>query len=241
MTNRTGSLLLVLVMAGGARATLGAQNYGVPLFTNPRISTGVRLHADAGRPSESLNNQDLTVVQGGVSFVIGPVGISAAAAANLRQVDQCASNQANCDINTQVSAGALALIKVFGGGQKPVSVSLFGGASTDLNAIDYLGVQQPKQLNIPLGVAIGYRIPLGVASLNVWGAPRINLTRFANCTAQQTICDESESNFRWAVGADLPVFKVISVRAAFDGGKVYGGESVNFMGVGVSLGFGGMR
>jgi hypothetical protein len=240
MTNRTGSVLLALVMAGGAATTLSAQNFGLPLFTNPRVATGVRIHADAGRNTQSVNNVDRTVVQGGLSFAIGPVGINAAVAGNLTDIKNCSGGGANCNVNTVVSAGALAMIKVYGGGRRNVSVSAFGGASTDLNALDYLGVEQPKQLTIPFGVSIGYRIPLGLASLNVWAAPRMNMIKFVNCAAGDTTCDTSETKFRWAVGADLPIFRILSARVAYDSGKI-GTETVNFIGVGASIGFGGMR
>ena len=251
LTTRTGTAMLALVLAGGAATALSAQNYGLPLFTNPRISTGIRLHADFGRPGDAItlpdgSTADLTIFQAGLSFAIGPVGINAAVAANQADITACSNQSTQCDVNTTASAGVLAQIKAYGGGRRNVSVSLFGGASTDITAWDVAtSGELPKQLNIPLGVAIGYRIPLGVASLNVWGAPRYSVQKFVNCSAgNQQVCDTSEGNFRWAVGADLPIFRVISVRAAYDSGKVGSGsnkQTVSFFGAGVSFGFGGMR
>ena len=63
--------------------------------------------------------------------------------------------------------------------------------------------------------------------------------------AAADICPENESNFRWAVGADLPIFSILSVRASFDSGKIRNaaGQDVtyNYWGIGASIGLGGMR
>lgn len=242
---RAGSVMLGLVLAGASAAQ--AQNYGMPLFTNPRYGTGIRIHADAGRPSEALNlpdstAADVTVLQVGASLAIGPIGLNAAVAANQADVERCGGSQANCQIDDAMSAGVLAQLRIAGGGRQNLSLSLFGGASTDITAYDVAGIEQPKLLTIPVGVAIGLRIPLGVASLNLWGAPRFNLYRFVGCQQGDSFCDNySESEFRWAVGADLPILRILSIRAAFDAGKDAAGNDNNFVGVGVSLGFGGMR
>jgi len=73
-------------------------------------------------------------------------------------------------------------------------------------------------------------------------------TKFVGCPATDpvgfsglsTMCKTTKSDFRWAVGADLPIFSIISLRAAFDGGKM-AGQTVNYWGVGASIGIGGMR
>lgn len=243
---RAGSVVFGLLLAGAAVAQ--AQNYGMPLFTNPRYSTGIRVHADAGRPSDALqlpdsSTADVTVLQLGASLALGPLGINAAVAANQADVERCGRNQSNCEIDDALSAGVLAQLRIAGGGRQNLSLSLFGGASTDINAYDVAGVSQPKLLNIPVGVAIGLRIPLGVASLNIWGAPRMNFSKYVGCNSQnQSLCDlDAEREFRWAVGADLPILRVLSIRAAFDAGKDASGQSNNFVGLGVSLGIGGMR
>ena len=46
--------------------------------------------------------------------------------------------------------------------------------------------------------------------------------------------------FRWAVGADVPIFGLLSVRAAYDSGSK-SGVTTSFWGVGASIGIGGMR
>ena len=49
----------------------------MPLFTNPRYGTGLRVHADFGQSDgPGLLFGKVTVVQGGVSFALGPLGLT---------------------------------------------------------------------------------------------------------------------------------------------------------------------
>jgi hypothetical protein len=201
------------------------------------------------------------VVQGGVSLALGPLGIGANVGAKRDDLEAVSNNcepsgtSSGCGTETVVVGSALAQLRVAGGGRSNLSLSLFGGVSVPVQAIELAGLTQDqrdtlraygiidsvKTYTIPLGVAVGLRIPLGVASLNLWGAPRLNLTRYSNCTG----CKGSQ-DFRWAVGADFPIFRILSIRAAYDSGKVKNPvsgaeETVSFIGVGASLGIGGMR
>ena len=264
---RSGWLAAVLVLAAAPRAF--AQVPGMPLFTNPRYATGIRVHADYGRPTKNdPSGADLSVVQGGLGFVLGPVGIDAnvgALRSDVSCVQACQNNpnSTGCNANSKVTASALLQLRVAGAGRSNLSVSLFGGGSMDLTSYDvidctgltgtaltvctnYRDAHAAKQLTIPVGAAVGYRIPLGFGSLNLWGAPRMNLSKFVNCAAGNTApCDaKMQSNFRWAVGADFPILRVLSIRAAYDTGKE--GPSgatytTSVWGIGASLGIGGMR
>ena len=50
----------------------------------------------------------------------------------------------------------------------------------------------------------------------------------------------TKSDFRWAVGVDVPILRILSIRAAYDSGKL-AGQTVNYFGLGASIGIGGMR
>jgi hypothetical protein len=237
-----------------------AQIPGMPLFTNPRYGTGLRVHADYGQATEAAVAE--RVIEGGLSLALGPIGLSATVGtlkSNLSTAQTCINNPTlNCS-SQHLSAAALAQLRVMGGGHSNMSLSLFGGAATDVNAGDFVDCtqftgtalticqqekanRQTKALTIPVGAAIGLRIPLGVASLNLWGAPRYSLTKFVNCPSSNTLpCDAKiDGVFRWAVGADFPILKILSIRAAFDSGKV-GNQTVSFWGLGASIGLGGVR
>lgn len=245
-TTRAGSAALALALFSAAPAM--AQIPGMPLFTNPRFATGFRIHADMGLPTNSDPNGSTKVVQGGANFVLGPVGLEANVGATLNSVNStnsCSSlaTATQACFQNHYTVSALAQLKLYGGGMSNLTISGFGGASVDIDSASMAnglttGAQNPKQINIPVGVAVGYRIPLGLASLNVWAAPRYNFTRFSGCTG----CTNPDPYFGWAVGADIPVFRILSIRAAYDSKKPKGAtESINSFGVGASIGVGGMR
>jgi len=246
--NRAGTALLAVVLAGGAGASLKAQIPGMPLFTNPRYGTGLRIHADIGKLT-GTQPVDQRVLQAGVSLAIGPVGLNVNVGSNKSTIDAangCIATPTLSCASSTATASALAQLRVWGGGRNNLSLSVFGGGSLTLDLGDALasaGSGSPvlasnKELHIPVGAALGLHIPLGLGSLNLWGAPRFNLTRFVNCTG--TCPTNPKSTFGWAVGADLPIFRVFSVRAAYDSHKV-GTQTVNVIGAGASFGIGGMR
>lgn len=243
MTGRMRVAGAVVTGMLGFAAVAAAQIPGMPLFTNPRYGTGLRVHADFGQNTErGTSIGGLTVVQAGVSFALGPVGIDASAGTlkdQIKDTQVCLETPTVSCSDTKVSVAALAQYRLMGGGVNPLSLSAFGGAAMDITAYDAakfdLGTGSlPKELTIPLGVSVGLHTPFG---LNLWGAPRYNLTRWVNCGGP---CPSGTSKFRWAVGADYPILGVLSVRAAYDSGK-YGDATVNYWGIGASIGLGGMR
>jgi len=245
-TKRASTALLALVLAGGAGASLMAQIPGMPLFTNPRYGTGLRVHADAGKPTDT-DNADLMVLQAGVSLAIGPIGLNANVGTTKTTLDAaqgCIESPTIDCASSRATASALAQLRVWGGGRNNLSLSVFGGGSMDFDAGDALagGPVPNKELHIPVGAALGLHVPLGLGSLNLWGAPRYNLTRFVNCSG--TCPTNPDGTFGWAVGADLPIFRVFSIRAAYDSHQEKNGTTtttVNVIGVGASFGIGGMR
>lgn len=243
MTGRMRVASAVVTGLLGFAAVASAQIPGMPLFTNPRYGTGLRVHADFGQNTDQGTSiGKLTVVQGGVSFALGPIGFDASVGMPKEQLSSAQgcikTPTADCS-DQKYSAAVLAQLRVMGGGSNPLALSVFGGAAMDVTGYDAasfdLGTGTlPKELNIPIGAALGVHTPFG---LNVWGAPRFNLTRFVNCGGT---CPDGTSKFRWAIGADMPILSILSVRAAYDSGK-YGDVTLNYWGVGVSLGLGGMR
>jgi hypothetical protein len=253
---RVGAVLVAGLLGFAAQAS--AQVRGMPLFTNPRYGTGIRVHADLGQTTDSGTALGSgTVVQGGVTFALGRLGIGANLGANFDEARSISSG-ATADASTSVTASAIVQLRLLGGGTSPLSVSIFGGASSDISAQNVVAgsvsMKFPRYMNAPVGAAVGLHVPLGIASLNLWGAGRMVFSKFVNCpsvTEDPTpgdllnhFCDTTDKNFRWAVGADIPVFSIFSVRAAYDSGKVGTGaaqQTVSVWGLGASIGIGGMR
>jgi hypothetical protein len=251
---------VLALVAVAAVPALRAQIPGMPLFTNPRYATGLRIHADLGQPTTSGTSvSGSTVVQGGVTFALGPIGIGANVGMINDDFKKAVNNCAGCSSQTAATASALAQLRIMGGGASNLSLSVFGGASMQLKALDLAGLSQAqkdslaligiygdstKQLTIPVGAALGLKIPLGLASVNLWGAPRWNITKFLQCptSGAGSNCPASgKAKFRWAVGADVPIFSILSVRVAYDTGKDFLDRTTTVWGVGASIGLGGMR
>jgi hypothetical protein len=255
---RRAKIVYVLTALTATFATAAnAQVTGMPLFTNPRVTTGVRVHADIGQPTGSGTQPgNLTVIQGGVTLGLGPVGIGANVGAlrnDIKNLQGCSSSTlTGCNPQTKVTGSALVQLKLMGGGLIPLSLSVFGGASTDFSGFDAASLPaavpqslkdslKTKEVTIPVGAAIGLHVPLLFTSLNLWGAPRINFHKFINCgTTNPQMCSSTTNALRWAAGVDIPLLPILSIRAAYDSGKL-AGQTVNDWGVGVSVGLGGMR
>ncbi len=253
--HRAGMAVVIGALAVGAAATAQAQIAGMPLFTNPNFGTGVRLHADLGLPTTKPDSvvagvQNYSVIQGGVTLALGRLGLGANIGATRNDFKTFTSGGTSYNVGSQtkVTASALAQLRLYGGGPSPVGVSLFAGASTDITAYSLSGLPDSiknqlggseRNLTIPAGAAIGIKLPLVVISPTVWGAGRVNFTKVLNCPSGAS-CPSQKGEFRWAVGLDVPLLSILSVRAAFDSGKVLG-QTVNNFGVGASVGLGGMR
>ena len=248
----------VAVLAGlmGFAAQAAAQIPGMPLFTNPRWGSGIRVHADVGQAVDAGTTiGDQTVAQGGVSLALGPIGLNANVGTNFNRAVELANTQ-EYDLEDSFTGSALAQLRVAGGGRSNLSLSVFGGASMEVTgseiAFETVNIEYPKYATFPVGASLGLRIPLGLGSLNVWGAGRMVFAKYMNCpdtdpvvglvtlTGLSTMCDETDRTFRWAVGADLPIFRILSIRAAYDSGKIED-QTVNYWGIGASIGIGGMR
>jgi len=257
--HRAGMAVMIGALVAGAAGQARAQIQGMPLFTNPRYATGFRVHADLGLPtSKTTSLGDYNVLQGGVTFAIGPVGIGANVGATRNDFKTISSGASSADVgaSTKVTASALLQVRVYGGGLSPWSLSLFGGASMDVNGFSFANIgslptavqdsikgSNPEVLTIPAGAALGLKLPLVIISPNVWVAPRYNFTKIRNCPSGATC--KTDGEFRWAVGLDVPIFRVLSVRAAYDSGKIKGAsgatQTISNFGVGASIGIGGMR
>jgi hypothetical protein len=242
---RTASILAVLGTAAGAVAE--AQIPIMPLFVNPRYTSGFRVHVDVAETTDSLDLGNIAVVQAGATFAIGPVGMAAnvgSSKADLAGLQACQANPNDpaCG-DKKVTLSALAQLRVAGGGVNPLALSIFGGASLDLNGWEAAGSSLPqslqdslgvKILTIPVGVSVGYKL----GPLTVWGAPRYVFRKGSNCGS--TPCPANDNGFAWSVGADLPLLGILAVRGAYNSGQI-NGETLNSVGLGASVGFGGVH
>lgn len=244
---RVGTALVAGLLGFAAQAS--AQVPGMPLFTNPRYATGLRVTADLGQPTDmGTGIGDKTVAQVGANFVLWRIGIGANVGTNFNRARELAASR-SYELSDNFTGSAIAQFRVIGGGISPLSLSIFGGASMDVTGSDlaYASVAgasapYPKFMNFPVGAALGLRVPLGITSLSFWGAPRYVFSKYVNCpatdpsilvggvtytaTGLSTMCDKTGRDFRWAAGVDLPILKIFSIRAAYDSGKLWARDPV---------------
>src|SRR5439155_8607119 len=120
-----------------------------------------------------------SVIQGGLGFVLGPVGVDAnvgALRSDVKSIQACQTNpnSTGCNSNSKVTASGLLQLRVMGAGRSNLSLSLFGGGSMDLTSYDvidcsgltglalstctsYRDQHAAKQLTIPVGASLGLR------------------------------------------------------------------------------------
>lgn len=249
-----------LVLLSAATSAVQAQIPGMPLFTNPKFTSGFRIHADAGMDlgNEAVTFSSAQVFQGGVSFAAGIVGLGLNVGAtknDLENVQDCVGAPVTCESQTKVTGSALLQLRLVGGGQQNGALSVFGGVSSDFSGYDSPEFQSycadnggfinqatcdslaVKVLTLPVGVSVGFKL----GPMTVWGAPRYVMFKAVNCSANVTsLCETNGGDFRWAVGANLPLFSIVSLRAAYDSGKIED-QVVNRLGVGVTIGLGGVH
>ena len=140
--HRAGMAVVLGVLAAGAASRAQAQIQGMPLFTNPRYATGFRVHADLGLPTDTkVGLGDYSVIQGGVTFALGPVGLGANVGATRNDFKNISNGTGGTvGAQTKITASALAQLRVYGGGASPFALSLFGGASMDVQAYQFSGL-----------------------------------------------------------------------------------------------------
>ena len=120
---RVGTALVAGLLGFAAQAA--AQIPGMPLFTNPRYGTGIRVHADLGQYTKAgtLGNEN-TVVQGGVGFALGPLGIGANIGTNFQRARTLAGGTDTVGLQDNFSGSAIAQLRILGGGRNPLALSV---------------------------------------------------------------------------------------------------------------------
>ena len=73
---------------------------------------------------------------------------------------------------------------------------------------------------------------------STFGAPRYVFRKASDCGA--TACPGNDNSFAWSVGADLPLLGILAIRGAYNSGQI-NGETINSVGLGASVGIGGVH
>ncbi len=193
-----------------------AQVPGVPVLQNAFANPGLAFAANFG-------------AGGGQSF------FGAAAAWGLGggrlQVSGAAGVQRDNDASRGAYGGRVAA-SVWTSAGGALGVGAFAGIGGAPRTRDDAGVDNnPALLNIPAGLTIGYRRPLGaVRGFSVYASPMYQWSR-----AEIGNVSGSEGNFAGAVGVDFALTQSIGLTAGAQFGKGSGDDNGSLLGFAVSF------
>lgn len=201
------SVMAALPLVAASEAA-SAQVLGVPVYFNPRGGTGFGVAANAG-----VTSSDLAAVEGKAWALSGSFGLS-----RLRLTGTVATFNPDPAGDNQTAFGAMAEMRLFGGGLVPVAIS--AGAGVGANKTATAGMDD-LEVHIPIGLAAALNLPL--FPLKPWVAPRIQLDRRLvddPATAAIDPAMESATSFRVSAGVDFSLLLGLGVHAAVDWGKL---------------------
>lgn len=188
------TLLTCLMLAAFGAGSAHAQLANVPVYANPSIS-GFRIAADYAKGMNDESFEYWAVAgQGhfGISRLVAGAGIGAV----------------DIDGNTEVTYMGSLAVKVVDNGL--FAVALQGGIGfTDLSA-DSL-VDALKTRDIPVSLGVGLHLPLVVASIDPWIAPRYTFRRHSSGDVSDT-----RDHFGLSAGVDATLVFGLGLQIAVD-------------------------
>jgi hypothetical protein len=200
--------LIALVMFGATGHTggLAAQVAGMPV-RNAGVGPGIGIAADVGFPNADAGKGFALAATGAIG--LGPFGLTASVAT---------WNQKGTQGSSINSVGFTGNIRVFGGAEGPVSVTLQGGGGYD-------NAGGSNNWHIPVGVGLAVTIPTQAFSIKPWIAPRYSIAGDS----------PDETHFGISGGVDLGLRSGLTLRAMYDRLSAGAGESPSVLSLG--LGF----
>ena len=193
---RTAAMALAFAVTASSSV---AQLVGNPVYA-PVGAGGLTLAADLGRGMNDASGE--TTFFGGRAEVGLPL-IRIGAGVGIYD-----PNVAGAD--KEVTWAGNAALQVFGGPLVPVSISLQAGVGY-LKTSGTGGVGSDETtLNVPVGLALAVNIPTPGFSIDLWVAPRLQITRTSNGTS------DTDVNFAASAGVNLGLPIGLGVHVALD-------------------------
>jgi hypothetical protein len=198
------SLLTPLVLASLVAAMAGtdvaeAQVPGIPVY-NAGVPRGIGLYGDVGFPNDEAG--------GGTGYgLTGRIGFGAlGATAILSSYDPDGPRDAN------LSVGATANYRVFGGPLVPLAVTLQAGVGYAKPDAGLLPDEDITQLRFPIGVGFALTIPNPALAIKPWLAPRLDIVR----TSVEGFDGRTDSEFGLSGGLELNTLGGFGIHASYD-------------------------
>lgn len=198
MTQRVRGAIIVLALAIGA-APLAAQVRGIPVY-NSGVPRGIGVYADVGFPNDEAG--------GGTAFgVTGRGGFGAFGATAI-----LSSFNPDGPGDSDLSVGATANYRVFGGPLVPLSVSLQAGVGYAKPGEGVLPDEDRTELRFPVGLGFALTIPNPALAIKPWLAPRLDIVR----TSLEGADANTDTEFGISGGVELNLLTGLGIHAAYD-------------------------
>lgn len=188
-----GTLLLI-----AASSPAVAQVPGIPVY-NSGVPRGIGIYGDVGFPNDEAGGGTGLGLTGRAGF--GLLGVTAI----------ISSLNPDGPADSELSVGATANYRIFGGPLVPLSVTLQGGVGYAKPDVALLPDQDVTQWRFPVGVGFALTIPNPALAIRPWLAPRIDIVR-------QSVSDNSNTTTQFALsgGIELNLLNGLGAHAAYD-------------------------
>jgi hypothetical protein len=191
-----GAIVAAAALAAGA-GSAEAQVRGIPVY-NAGVPRGIGVYGDVGFSNDEAGGGTAYAVTGRGGF--GPFGATA----------MLSSYNPDGPAGSDLSVGATANYRVFGGPLVPLAVTLQGG----------IGYAKPEngvlpdqtELRFPIGVGFALTIPNPVLAIKPWLAPRLDIVRRSG----DGFDAQTDSEFGLSGGLELNTLGGFGIHATYD-------------------------
>ena len=203
----------------GALAPAAAQVRGIPVYNNG-VPRGIGVYGDVGLPNDEAGGGTAYAVTGRAGF--GLLGVTA----------MLSSYNPDGPAGSDLSVGATANYRLFGGPLVPLAVSLQAGAGYAKPESGLLPDDDVTQWRFPVGVGFALTIPNPALAIQPWLAPRVDIVR----TSPDGGDAVTDTEFGLSGGIELNLLNGLGVHAAYDAIFAEGGTPGVF-GIGAHYNF----
>jgi hypothetical protein len=196
---RATVLALGIATAAALAPDAEAQVRGIPVYNNG-VPRGIGIYGDVGLPNDEAGGGTAYGVTGRAGF--GVLGVTA----------MLSSYDPDGPADSDLSVGATANYRVFGGPLVPLAVSLQAGVGYAKPESGILPDDDVTQWRFPVGLGFALTIPNPALAIQPWLAPRLDIVR----TSPDGGDAETDTNFGLSGGVELNLLNGIGVHAAYD-------------------------
>ncbi len=187
------------VAAALAASPAASQVRGIPVYNNG-VPRGIGIYGDVGFPNDAAGGGTAYGVTGRAGF--GLLGVTA----------MLSTYDPDGPADSDVSVGATANYRIFGGPLVPLAVSLQAGVGYAKPESGALPDDEVTQWRFPVGVGFQLTIPNPALAIQPWLAPRLDIVR----TSRDVGDAETETEFGLSGGIELNLLSGLGVHAAYD-------------------------